>query len=60
MIVATGRIEVGNALYVAIALGVAFTILGLVVAGRGYALLGLVEPQVAERFGLQPVAAGAH
>ncbi|MGB7337958.1 MAG: hypothetical protein WBC91_03620 [Phototrophicaceae bacterium] len=50
----------GNALYVAIALGVAFTILGLVVAGRGYALLGLVEPQVAERFGLQPVAAGAH
>lgn len=48
-----------GASYGAIALGVAFTILGLVVAGLGYALLGLITPKVAERFGLQPVVAGA-
>jgi len=46
-----------GASYGAIALGVAFTVLGSVVAGLGYALLGLITPQVAERFGLQPVAA---
>lgn len=42
--------------YGAIALGVAFTLLGAVVAGLGYALLGLITPAVAERFGLRPVA----
>lgn len=45
-----------GASYGAIALGVAFTILGIVVAGLGYALLGLITPEVAQRFGLQPVA----
>ena len=45
-----------GASYGAIALGVAFTLLGLVIAGLGYALLGLVDEQVAERFGLQPAA----
>ena len=39
----------------AIALGVAFTLLGMVVAGLGYALLGLITPAVAERFGFRPV-----
>ncbi len=42
--------------YAAILLGIAFTLLGLVVAGLGYALLGLITPAVAERFGLQPIA----
>ncbi|MCB0016921.1 MAG: hypothetical protein KDE09_03970 [Anaerolineales bacterium] len=41
--------------YGAIALGVAFALLGIVVAGLGYALLGLITPAVAERFGLRPV-----
>ena len=41
--------------YGAIALGVAFTLLGIVVAGLGYALLGLITPAVAEQFGLRPV-----
>jgi hypothetical protein len=41
--------------YGAMALGLAFTLLGLVVAGLGYALLGLITPAVAERFGLRPV-----
>jgi hypothetical protein len=31
--------------------------LGIVVAGLGYALLGLLTPDVARRFGLQPAAA---
>jgi hypothetical protein len=44
-----------GASYGAIALGVAFTLLGLVIAGFGYALLGLITPKVAERFGLTPV-----
>ncbi|MCA9983039.1 MAG: hypothetical protein KDE09_04375 [Anaerolineales bacterium] len=43
--------------YAAIALGLAFTLLGLVVAGLGYALLGLITPEVAEKFGLRPVTA---
>ncbi len=43
--------------YAAMALGVAFTLLGGVVAGLGYALLGLITPEVAERYGLSPVAA---
>lgn len=43
--------------YGIIGLGVAFALLGLVVGGLGYALLGLITPEVAERFGLQPVAA---
>lgn len=42
--------------YGAIALGIAFTLLGLVVAGLGYALLGLITPEVAEKFGIQPVS----
>lgn len=41
--------------YAAIALGFAFTLLGVVVAGLGYALLGLITPEVAERYGLRPV-----
>jgi hypothetical protein len=41
--------------YAAIALGVAFTLLGIVVSGLGYALLGLITPAVAERFGIQPI-----
>ncbi len=46
-----------GAAYGAIALGVGFLVLGIVVAGLGYALLGLITPAVAQRFGLQPVAA---
>lgn len=46
-----------GASYAAIALGVAFTALGIVVAGLGYALLGLITPEVAQRFGVHPVAA---
>jgi hypothetical protein len=46
-----------GASYGAMALGIAFTVLGLVVAGLGYALLGLITPTVAQRFGFQPVAA---
>jgi hypothetical protein len=45
-----------GAAYAAIALGVGFTVLGIVVAGLGYALLGLITPAVAQRFGLHPVA----
>ena len=45
-----------GASYGAMALGVAFFLLGLVVAGLGYALLGLITPEVARRFGLHPVA----
>ena len=48
-----------GASYGAIALGIAFTILGIVVTGLGYALLGLIEPKVAERYGLKPVAVPA-
>lgn len=43
--------------YGVIALGIAFVLLGIVIGGLGYALLGLVTPEVAERFGLEPVAA---
>jgi len=43
--------------YGVIAIGIAFAILGIVIAGLGYALLGLITPEVAEKFGLQPVAA---
>jgi hypothetical protein len=46
-----------GAAYGAIALGVGFLVLGIVIAGLGYALLGLITPQVAHRFGLHPVAA---
>lgn len=42
--------------YAAIALGFAFALLGVVIAGLGYALLGLITPAVAAKFGLQPVA----
>jgi hypothetical protein len=45
-----------GASYAAIALGVGFTMLGIVVAGLGYALLGLITPEVARRYGFQPVA----
>ncbi len=43
--------------YGAIALGIAFTLLGLVIAGLGYALLGLITPEVAAQFGLRPITA---
>jgi hypothetical protein len=46
-----------GASYAAIALGIGFVVLGIVVAGLGYALLGLITPAVAERFGVHPVAA---
>ena len=46
-----------GASYGAMALGVAFAVLGIVVAGLGYALLGLITPAVAQRFGVHPVAA---
>jgi lysylphosphatidylglycerol synthetase-like protein (DUF2156 family) len=45
-----------GASYGAIALGVGFTLLGMVIAGLGYALLGLITPTVAQRFGLHMVA----
>ena len=44
-----------GASYGAILLGIAFTVLGIVVAGLGYALLGLITPEVAEQFGLRSV-----
>ncbi|HEY0735434.1 MAG TPA: hypothetical protein VGD69_11060 [Herpetosiphonaceae bacterium] len=44
-----------GAAYGAIALGIGFTVLGIVVAGLGYALLGLITPAVAQRFGVQMV-----
>ena len=46
-----------GASYGAIALGVGFTVLGIVITGLGYALLGLITPAVATRFGVHPVAA---
>jgi hypothetical protein len=46
-----------GASYGAIALGIGFTVLGIVVAGLGYALLGLITPEVAQRFGVHPVTA---
>lgn len=45
-----------GASYGAIALGVGFTALGIVVAGLGYALLGLITPAVAQRFGIHAVS----
>lgn len=45
-----------GASYGAIALGVAFAVLGVIVAGLGYALLGLIDPQVGGKFGVKPVA----
>lgn len=45
-----------GASYGAIALGVGFTVLGIVIAGLGYALLGLITPELAQRFGVHPVA----
>jgi hypothetical protein len=42
--------------YGVIALGVGFSVLGIVITGLGYALLGLITPEVAKRFGLQSVA----
>lgn len=41
--------------YGAIALGIAFTLLGIVVAGLGYALLGLITPALAEQYGFRPI-----
>jgi hypothetical protein len=43
-----------GASYGAIALGLAFIVLGVVVAGLGYALRGLVAPEAAKRFELKP------
>jgi hypothetical protein len=45
-----------GASYGAIALGLGFTLLGIVVVGLGYALLGLITPTVAQRFGLHLVS----
>jgi hypothetical protein len=45
--------------YGAIALGVGFGLLGFVITGLGYALLGLITPEVAERFGLKPITVAA-
>ena len=45
-----------GASYGAIALGVGFTLLGIVVAGLGFALLGLITPAVAQRFGAPTLA----
>lgn len=41
--------------YGAILIGLAFTLLGIVIAGVGYALLGLITPAMAERLGLNPI-----
>jgi hypothetical protein len=41
----------------AMALGVGFALLGLVITGLGYALLGLIIPTVARRFGLHAATA---
>ena len=46
-----------GASYGAMGLGLGFLVLGIVIAGLGYALLGLITPAVAKRFGLQTVAA---
>ncbi|MBA3471110.1 MAG: hypothetical protein H0T53_15855 [Herpetosiphonaceae bacterium] len=46
-----------GASYGAMALGIGFLVLGIVITGLGYALLGLITPEVAKRFGLQSVAA---
>ena len=46
-----------GAAYGAIALGIGFTVLGTVIAGLGYALLGLITPEVARRFGVHAVTA---
>lgn len=39
--------------YGIIALGVAFVVLGIVIAGLGYALLGLITPDLANRLGIK-------
>ncbi|MBA3468074.1 MAG: hypothetical protein H0T53_00385 [Herpetosiphonaceae bacterium] len=46
-----------GASYGAMALGIGFLVLGIVITGLGYALLGLITPEVAKRFGLHPVTA---
>ncbi|KPL86929.1 MULTISPECIES: hypothetical protein [Herpetosiphon] len=46
-----------GASYGAMALGIGFFILGLIITGLGYALRGLITPEVAARFGIQPVSA---
>lgn len=43
--------------YGAMALGLAFALLGFVIAGFGYALLGLISPEMAKQYGIQPVTA---
>ncbi|MBX0326567.1 hypothetical protein K2Z83_02515 [Oscillochloris sp. ZM17-4] len=45
-----------GASYAAIALGIGFLVLGVVIAGLGYALLGLITPEVAQKFGLHTVS----
>jgi hypothetical protein len=42
--------------YGAVALGASFVLLGAIIAGLGYALLGLISPEMAKRYGLRPVA----
>src|SRR3954453_12391163 len=46
-----------GAAYGAMALGAGFTVLGIIIVGLGYALLGLITPAVAQRFNLHPVVA---
>ena len=41
--------------YGAMALGLAFVLLGIVIGGLGYALYGLITPDVAKRYGLRLV-----
>jgi ABC-type antimicrobial peptide transport system permease subunit len=41
--------------YGVIALGIAFVLLGIAIAGLGYALRGLVTPEMAQRYGLKQV-----
>lgn len=43
--------------YGVIGVGLGFAVIGVVITGFGYALLGMVTPEVAERFGLKPVTA---
>ncbi len=44
-----------GASYGAMALGLGFLVLGIVITGLGYALLGLITPEVAKRFGVHTV-----
>ncbi|GAA5528234.1 hypothetical protein [Herpetosiphon gulosus] len=45
-----------GASYGVMALGLGFLVLGIIITGFGYALLGLITPDLAARFGIQPVS----